>query len=323
MSGPQYPLPSSVQQRYCYPRGDSKEYATQMGGAMWTVYNKDGEEDLNYRLLHVYFSEKRAVNKKQANNVTTSSKEQVTNVSVRNVEGKGTLDAFSAPSTFVPVSPLCLSPMLSFDHGTSLELSLQRILSPQLYPSNRYSNMQKLVCLPKVEDSVVRMSAPIWDCRLVAAYHSTIARCDGNVSPESRTFRSPHRHSFDPLRPGSNFYSSPPLSAQQQTARLPVDEDEIAMLEFEAWWTDPIPVYLSPRGAAKDIQTKDELAEGFATKLELIHANLLEKIREAPEVERTHLASVLSSWAECIAKAPGSANAIQRRYQISLKEGTV
>eukprot|EP00980_Cylindrotheca_fusiformis_P014555 scaffold3924_cov109-Cylindrotheca_fusiformis.AAC.4 len=59
LSGPQFPQPTAIQQRYCYPKGNI-DYSSQKGGAMWTMYDNSGKEDLNYRLLHVYFSAKRA-----------------------------------------------------------------------------------------------------------------------------------------------------------------------------------------------------------------------------------------------------------------------
>jgi hypothetical protein len=62
LSGPQFPQPTAIQQRYCYPKGDP-EYAGRKGGALWTMYGRDGKEDFQFRLLHVYFSAKRAVNK--------------------------------------------------------------------------------------------------------------------------------------------------------------------------------------------------------------------------------------------------------------------
>jgi hypothetical protein len=62
LSGPQFPQPTAIQQRYCYPRG-SEEYSSRKGGALWTMYGPDGQENLDFRLLHVYFSAKRAVNK--------------------------------------------------------------------------------------------------------------------------------------------------------------------------------------------------------------------------------------------------------------------
>jgi len=62
LSGPQFPQPTAIQQRYCYPRG-RPEYSGRKGGALWTMYGADGKEDTEYRLLHVYFSAKRAINK--------------------------------------------------------------------------------------------------------------------------------------------------------------------------------------------------------------------------------------------------------------------
>lgn len=62
LSGPQFPQPTGIQQRYCYPKG-SPGYSSQIGGALWTICGSDGKEDLEFRLLHVYFSAKRAVNK--------------------------------------------------------------------------------------------------------------------------------------------------------------------------------------------------------------------------------------------------------------------
>ncbi|KAL3927290.1 MAG: hypothetical protein SGBAC_013145, partial [Bacillariaceae sp.] len=59
LSGPQFPQPTELQQRYCYPKGNPV-YSSQKGGALWTLYDNNGKEDLNYRLLHVYFSAKRA-----------------------------------------------------------------------------------------------------------------------------------------------------------------------------------------------------------------------------------------------------------------------
>jgi hypothetical protein len=61
LSGPQFPQPTAIQQRYCYPRG-RKEYSQCTGSALWTMYNSDGMENKEYRLLHVYYSSKRLFN---------------------------------------------------------------------------------------------------------------------------------------------------------------------------------------------------------------------------------------------------------------------
>lgn len=36
LSGPQFPQPTAIQQRYCYPKGDP-EYSSRKGGALWTM----------------------------------------------------------------------------------------------------------------------------------------------------------------------------------------------------------------------------------------------------------------------------------------------
>lgn len=36
LSGPQFPQPTAIQQRYCYPKGDPM-YSSQKGGALWTM----------------------------------------------------------------------------------------------------------------------------------------------------------------------------------------------------------------------------------------------------------------------------------------------
>lgn len=66
LSGPQFPTPTAIQQRYCYPKGNPA-YASEKGGALWTMYDRDAKEDDEFRLLHVYFSEKRAANKSITN----------------------------------------------------------------------------------------------------------------------------------------------------------------------------------------------------------------------------------------------------------------
>lgn len=62
LSGPQFPIPTAIQQRYCYPKG-TPEYSSRKGGALWTMCGPNNAENVEYRLLHVYFSAKRAVNK--------------------------------------------------------------------------------------------------------------------------------------------------------------------------------------------------------------------------------------------------------------------
>lgn len=58
LSGPQQSKHRQIQQRYCYPRGQGR--GSTKGAAIWTQIDGDGNEDVDCRLLNVYFSGKRA-----------------------------------------------------------------------------------------------------------------------------------------------------------------------------------------------------------------------------------------------------------------------
>lgn len=44
LSGPQFPQPTAIQQRYCYPRGDPI-YSSRKGGALWTMVSMGSVRD--------------------------------------------------------------------------------------------------------------------------------------------------------------------------------------------------------------------------------------------------------------------------------------
>ncbi|KAG7354721.1 hypothetical protein IV203_004077 [Nitzschia inconspicua] len=87
LSGPQFPQPTAIQQRYCYPKGDN-EYCLRKGGSLWTMYGSDGKENYDFRLLHVYFSSKRAQNKGvSSDEIEEEQKRQRDDVSVSESDG--------------------------------------------------------------------------------------------------------------------------------------------------------------------------------------------------------------------------------------------
>ena len=91
LSGPQYPkrAGSRIQQRYCYPRGLGS-YSTGKGGAMWTLIDRKGKENIDQRVLHVYHSSKRAGHSKKA--ASNKSKANTTAVATRQSKRKASLD---------------------------------------------------------------------------------------------------------------------------------------------------------------------------------------------------------------------------------------
>jgi len=60
MSGPRLPTPTLFQQRYCTPKGNAA-YLARMRASMWTRYDEFGDEDEEFRVLHVHLSRKRSV----------------------------------------------------------------------------------------------------------------------------------------------------------------------------------------------------------------------------------------------------------------------
>lgn len=128
-SGPQFPTPSSLQQRYCYPRGDSS-YSNEKGGALWTAYKSDGTEDLEFRILHVYYSAKRAGTK----HPLTSSKQSESDKFISKKKAK-VEDIPDIPKLPPPMPGLQTPHPTSFDSafGSSFDdspLSFNVALSP-------------------------------------------------------------------------------------------------------------------------------------------------------------------------------------------------
>lgn len=104
LSGPQFPQPTAIQQRYCYPKGRAA-YASFKGGALWTMYDANGKEDLEFRLLHVYFSAKRAINRQQSTAVSFKKPRVISRRTVSAPASTISRDTLSTPP------PPRLSPM--------------------------------------------------------------------------------------------------------------------------------------------------------------------------------------------------------------------
>lgn len=126
LSGPQFPTPTLIQQRYCYPKGDPS-YSTLKGGALWTHYDKNGKEDLQYRLLHVYYSAKRAGNKTPSNHFSvTPQRRTVTRDTIPHSKKIKTqeeedlpLPSLNSPLIFPSISSTFNDSPLSFDISVS------------------------------------------------------------------------------------------------------------------------------------------------------------------------------------------------------------
>lgn len=125
LSGPQFPTPTPIQQRYCYPKGDPS-YSTLKGGALWTYYDKNGKEDLQYRLLHVYYSAKRAGNKTPSNHLTVTPQRRTSTIDTASGNKKCKIEeqdlplpSLNSPFNFPSISSTFSDSPLSFDMSVS------------------------------------------------------------------------------------------------------------------------------------------------------------------------------------------------------------
>lgn len=148
LSGPQFPTPTAIQQRYCYPKGDA-EYSSIKGGALWTTYKENGMEDLDWRILHVYYSAKRAGNKSATRSAplfSTSKKMRPTKqmpvtmpvtMPTLSTPGRQEYNSFGAsfddsPLSFdMPVSPFRDASLVSLLTNTaSIDTESEPVISP-------------------------------------------------------------------------------------------------------------------------------------------------------------------------------------------------
>jgi len=159
LSGPQFPTPTAIQQRYCYPKGDA-EYSSNKGGALWTTYKENGMEDLDWRILHVYYSAKRAGNKsatKSAPPFSTSKKMRLTKpmpvtnpvtMPTLSTPGRQEYNSFGAsfddsPLSFdMPVSPFRDASLVTLVSLLTKTASIDTESEPVLSPDRGFFDVQ-------------------------------------------------------------------------------------------------------------------------------------------------------------------------------------
>jgi hypothetical protein len=340
LSGPQFPQPTHLQQRYCYPKCDG-EYASKKGGSLWTIINDEGKEDLTYRLLHIYFSEKRTStgpspmfvgDKKDSSSVCLSlsdhigessacrlsSREQFSlpkeSMALDNFSSSG--DLFAQPFGMVQQRREEPAPNKLLVQTKGLDQSTPRKplhLSSTTYPKaiqrsqrgRRHQSMSRVYSVPE-------------SSRVVQEYYLPSPNIEPRQYHEAPICFFPENFRASLQMPGKHSSSMESVENDQRLREskrakhvncVTPSAAEITMLEFEAFWTDPL--LLDQSLACKSDQdswTNAQRIESFEMKLSIIHANILEKISEAPCEIREKLVGILSSWASYVAKYPMSSS---------------
>jgi hypothetical protein len=343
LSGPQFPQPTAIQQRYCYPKGDP-DYSSRKGGALWTMYLRDGREDLEFRLLHVYYSAKRAVNMGQKGGATGCNapkrsppkKKQKTGqrshtsctealrlpLSPPHTRENGEESAGSSPLSFAipPPSPFKVPAMArndpSGDCGPSKFITPEKsCFADGFQPVRLLDGTGRDVPFPQTSirprgSGLFRKALGLsqGDARAVATRR-------GSMPPHSRglplpTFRA--ASSRDQIPPSQMMLSHPahdPFSLDADP-HLTFDMDGSSW-PFDSPGKAPSlqlpeardPVHHHHQGGGGHL-TSLEQVQAFSAELHAIHERIKERVAQAHETDRGHLVTILSGWAKRVSQMP-------------------
>lgn len=279
LSGPQFPQPTAIQQRYCYPKG-RPDYSCRKGGALWTMYGADGKEDVEYRLLHVYYSAKRAINKGFLDDHSSS---------------------FSTPSKRSRKME-AYSPPRSIYH---LPRTINYMMSPKITSSSSSTTQQS--------------SPPSYDMAMPSRFSNYVTPGPPETpGARSGTFYDTcmSTRAGSPFRPKHSFHDSSILQSPLQRPSSRETEDSFDLgnpwHELDAHWEDPM-ISLLLKSAHEGIlslsssqSTDDESNEStsFAQNLQIIRKSLQARVKAAPENQQASLIAELQTWANHLAHDP-------------------
>lgn len=287
LSGPQFPQPTAIQQRYCYPKGPH-EYSSRVGGALWTMYGTNGKEDLEFRLLHVYYSAKRAVNKGVVP-PTSPPKAMRTPSPQRRIRGWQLSSLKSHQGATTPTSEAMTHPGQTHMSTTAAFSSSGICHSPLSFDWSSVASPTASTPLHHRDnvDSANWLVTPVSD----------LFRRRGRPSPSSNTtLTSPinrkrsREESQEELTPDTAF------TAQKSTDTL--DESAIQELDY-SYWNDPLMnILMQPSHDAHNVNCASSSAgtRSLPQRLTMLH----EKLREVVGND-TEAATVVKEWAECLA----------------------
>ena len=319
-----FPVPMRF--RYCYPKGDP-DYSSRKGGALWTMYLDNGKEDLEYRLLHVYYSAKRAVNKgievpqgieSTPKRYSSPKKKQRRIKKTRHPRDDmprlGSFAADSAEST-VGSSPLSFQvpppsppkdPPSTETHG----YGTSKFITPEKEGFSDNNNFHPIQFSDDVGRTVsVSMANPHPHNirpKQSAPYQYAVGYSPGvhRLGTASNTTRS---YPTQELRTPSQC-RYPYQQQQQQDDPFPLEGGGNPFdMDSSSWpFTSPAATQGFPTPEARDTNdssTEDNI-KSFALNLETIHDSIKETIGRANESEQGHLVNVLCGWAKKVIQMP-------------------
>lgn len=336
LSGPQFPPPTAIQQRYCYPKGRA-EYSDTKGGALWTMFGNDGKEDYMYRLLHVYYSTKRAGNRgakppkrSKPRGVDGPYSPPTKRARRRPHSGTRVATPRRGARNCLPITRLAVpnnimaSPAVTLSTAASMTGSNSICASPgsvETFPSSDFAFG------PKASATDYAMSKMMIDtpCPPLGDHmpFSNDQFSSQHVYPVQTELRQSGGLGYPAFtRPGSVHHygysyrgmGGPSSSRLQQTmdTDMSMFDDDFGMNDpmnnIERKASDdnldfPVPGQVSSTVGCMSTMTKTN-AHNFSSHLDILHNRVRDMICDAPSGDQGGMVSTFASWAQSVADKP-------------------
>ena len=307
LSGPQFPQPTAIQQRYCYPKGDPA-YCSLKGGALWTMYDSKGKEDLNFRLLHVYFSAKRASNKGMIGQPMTNAspamstpsrrRRQRTLSPWRHTPSSAYFQHHSATVYHTPVPP-------SPSHHTFI-IGPKPPYSPSPYPSqySEATSRPRKTTAPAIENSN-RRSTKEESAKRPSIFVSPITSVSGQDSSRDGLLSRPiHPVASFELEATTSFDDK--STSLEQTGVLKTDSFDLSEAEAEADDDLLLSSLIMSSNTDEDRKKSDQMdvCKVLSRRLSTVQRQLSEWIRKHPKLEQERMNDIVNNWARKVMQRP-------------------
>jgi hypothetical protein len=320
LSGPQFPPPTAIQQRYCYPKGP-EEYSSRKGGALWTMYGNDGKEDLEFRLLHVYYSAKRALNKGiDAKPTSDVALRMYSSAKYQHVEEREQGQQPSINTSSVPPRRRIDKPMSAEERYNAWESHHSRISLRQRndLPSHNFAPMQshRSNASYGLNSSTsfyqnINYSFPYQPSYVSAPYqeiqNSNIFRSQPSIPPcHEQTITESSSPYNDVMCEATMSFSfsedsieTNPESVTRDVFGLDLDDDDAKYNENRN--NDSICVIQNPDMTNTMIEFSPSRIESLSENLDLFKKRILDEIMNEPDKEQPALLNKLITWGQQLA----------------------
>jgi len=260
-----------------YPKGDN-DYSSQTAGALWTMFCPNGQEDLDFRLLHVYYSPKRAGT--QCKKTSHDPNDEMKRKRLSTIQTEPPLSMSSLPSS--PVPPLVTLPSLSKESEEFLSAAATEI---DYLGNNFLRNDQPLLTFSdSFNEELVENNEPFRN-----------ENSSRNLESPLTLVKVTNKGGADSSMPNRVYSSSRRHPMQRDVFNSSEINIHPSLIEFPTCWLE---------FDKNKASTPEERAKNFAIALEKIHYNLKERIKESPQAKQSSFLNLLASWAKRVAQDP-------------------